>query len=177
MWKDINGKTGYKNMQGVNFLYGNLKLLNTFELSSALGDGISIWVKPVPTPDSPEVILKRMKEIKIDRIKSLFDNEASKPVIAGTDTFKGGYATIDRIDGVRRLIELKGGNQIQLYDVDDKPVTLNPAEIKVLVIALGEAYQNLYSIRQSLIVSIREALDIQAVEDIVIPWIDDTGIV
>ena len=171
MWKDIIGKTGYKNMQGNKYLYGNMKLLNSEELDAALKDGISVFVKPVPAPETLGAVLRRVKKEKTNLVNSLFETEAVKPILVNGVTFRGGYTTVDRIDGARRLAELKTGNQIQVYDIDDKPVALNPAQVKGLVITLGDNYQNLFAIKQELIVNIREAGNLQAVEDIVIPWV------
>jgi len=170
MWKDITGKTGYKNMQGGEYLYGNMKLLNPEELAVALADGLAAWIKPKPKPQSAETVLSKAKEVKINLVKTLFDIEVGKPVEVGGVRYNGGYKTVDRIEGARRLVGLKKGVQVKVYDVEDKLVILNPAQSTDLVITLGEEYENLYATRQALLVSIREALDLLAVEDVILPW-------
>ena len=172
MWKDINGKTSHKNMQGNKFLYGNLKLLTSGELTKAIADGISVWVKPAPKPETAEKILERAKTVKISQIKSLFEIESNKPVPVNGVEYKGGYDTVSRIDSARRLGILHSTNPLTLYDKNDEPISLNPRETEDVVKGLGVNYQTLYAIRQSLILSTKKALNLQGVIDVVIPWVD-----
>lgn len=65
MYKDIKGRTGYRNMQGHVYLYGDLKLLTPSELTEALSDGITPFVKPArPQPTVAQTIEKVVKDIK-----------------------------------------------------------------------------------------------------------------
>jgi len=173
MWKDINGKTGHKNMQGNEYLYGNLKLLNPEELAKALADGIVIWVKPAPKPLSVEEMLEKARNAKISLIKSLFETESLKPVTVSGVDYKGGYNTVSRIDSARRLGVLHSTNPLTLYDKDDEPISLNPKQTEDVVKGLGANYQGLYAIRQSLIRSIRKAVDLQEVVDVPVPWAEE----
>ena len=171
MWKDTTGKTGYKNMQGNKYLYGNLKLLNSEELGAALADGITEWIKTPPPPEAPWKKLERVKLAKIQSLKNLFETESLKPVNISGVEYKGGYNAVSRIDSARRLGVLSSTNPLTLYDKNDKPVLLNPKQLEDVVKGLGVNYQNLFAIRQELIVNIRESVDLQAVENIVIPWV------
>lgn len=171
MWKDKNGKTGYKNMQGNVFLYGNLKLLNSEELIKALADGISVWVKIPPPPEAPWKELERVKLSKIRLIKNLFEIESLKPIVFNGVTFKGGYNVVSRMDSARRLGILSATDPLILYDINDKPISLKPIQLENVVKRLGTSYQNLFAIKQELIVNIRESVDLKAVEDIIIPWV------
>ena len=175
MWKDIKNKTGYKNMQGNKYLYGNMKILNSDELSKALLDGISTWVKPVPKPETIEQVLAKAKKIRINLLKSLFELEVSKPVDMGGNLFTGGFESAIRIDSAKRFSELKGkSGNITVYDINNRPVSLNPLEMKTLVLLLGDTYMSLLSVKQSILVNMEQVTGLQELTDITIPW-EETG--
>lgn len=86
MYQDINGKIGYRELEGTSGnTYGNMKLLTPQEKTDALADGISEYTPPAPAPDSPEVIERRRKSnirryalgrIEEDLIGDLEDGES-----------------------------------------------------------------------------------------------------
>lgn len=71
MYKDINNKTGYRNLQGNTYLYGDLKLLNQDEKDAALADGIVEFT--VPPKAAPT--LEKQKEALNTRIKGERDRK------------------------------------------------------------------------------------------------------
>jgi hypothetical protein len=66
MYRDSNGKTGYKMLIGTSGMtYGNLKNLPSDELASALADGISEYIAPPrPEPTDAQVLAQQTAAIK-----------------------------------------------------------------------------------------------------------------
>ena len=100
-YKDTNNKTGYRNMQGNNFLYGNLKLLNVSELTAALSDGITEWTAPAPTPPTDAEQLATNKTGKKNAIESDFLVESKRYV----DASERGFVTPNVSDKVKCIID------------------------------------------------------------------------
>lgn len=62
MYIDVNGKTGYRLLQGTSGkTYGNLKLFTPEERAAALADGIQEHVAPPPAPASPDALERKRK--------------------------------------------------------------------------------------------------------------------
>jgi len=169
-YKDINNKTGYRNMQGFNYLYGNIKLLNASELTAALADGITSWTAPTPTPPSDAEVLASNKVSKKAAIEADFLIESEQPVLVDTVTWHGGYSSTTKLDSGKRLAELNGDVNVTLYDAVDAPQVLTIAEADVVIIALGGSYQTLFATKQGLLVDIDNAVDQAALDAIVNPW-------
>jgi len=169
-YQDINNKTGYKNMQGDNFLYGNLKLLTTDELTAALADGITVWTTPTPTPPTDEEQLAKNKTAKKNAIESDFLVESEKPVVVGAVTWNGGYSSTTKLDSGKRLAELNSDANVTLYDSSDAPQVLTIVEADAVIIALGGSYQTLFATKQGLMVDIDNAVDQAALDAIINPW-------
>jgi len=99
-YKDINNKTGYRNMQGHSFSYSNLKLLTAAELAAAIIDGITEWTPDAPpTPTDAENLIS-VKKSKTGEALSLFQNEIT--------SLKEGYvqSEIDSWDRQQKEAEL-----------------------------------------------------------------------
>jgi len=169
-YKDINNKTGYRHMQGNNYLYGNLKLLNGSELTNALADGITTWTPTAPTLPTEAEQLATNKISKKNTINYDFEIESEKPILVNTVTWHGGYQSTTKLDSGKRLAELNGDANVTLYDSLDAPQVLTIVEADSLIISLGTSYQTIYTQKQGLMVDIENAVDQAALDAIVNPW-------
>jgi len=62
MYQDVNGKKGYRALQGHSGkVYGNMRLLSQAEISEALADGIVDIPDPQPPAPEPEALERRRR--------------------------------------------------------------------------------------------------------------------
>tara|TARA_R110000822_G_C15338773_1_gene495889 strand:- start:13820 stop:14356 length:537 start_codon:yes stop_codon:yes gene_type:complete len=73
MYQDINKQTGFRNLQGNQFLYANLKLLSPSELDGALADGITTYTKPTPSLPTEAQQLATAQSYKGAEIQAGYD--------------------------------------------------------------------------------------------------------
>jgi len=68
MYKDVNGKKGYRALQGHSGkVYGNFKLFSPYELSVAMADGITqIPDAPAPGPSQKQLEDRRKRAIRAE---------------------------------------------------------------------------------------------------------------
>ncbi|MCK5307927.1 MAG: hypothetical protein KAJ73_04880, partial [Zetaproteobacteria bacterium] len=152
MYKDINNKTGYRNLQGNNFLYGNMKLLSTTEKTSALADGITEWIAPVKAlPTESEQLITNKSNVS-NAIKNDFELIVLEAITVATINYHGGYESSIKLDAAKRLAELAGNTTVDFYDTINVSHTLSIVNAEAVILAIGSDYQTKFAIKQGLLI-------------------------
>jgi len=176
MWKDINNKTGHKNLQGNEYLYGNMKLLDSGELSNAFADGIQIFIKPTPKPEPVGKVFKRAKRQARQEVKNRFDIENIKPVVHGGQQFNGGIESVSELHLLLVLAEMSGEIDVFIPLSNDSVRKKTLAEAKDIVIAVGNDYKDKMGIKRASIREINKTVDKAELDLTVLPWPQPKGV-
>ena len=172
MWKDTNGKTGFKNMRGVKFLYGNMKLLNPEELLAALADGIFTWTRPAPKPETEANKFKKAKKVAKNLIKSRFEAESIKPVDFGGFSFDGGVVSAIELHFLLVLSEMQAEGKVSLPLTNGAVRNRTIAEAKAIVIAVGNDYKDKMNIKRVALRDVNQTTTQGELDALVLPWTD-----
>ena len=165
MWKDINGKTGYRNMVGNDKTYGNIKLLSVEEKKAALADGIEEYVVPV------QVIAKeKLADVKARHKKQL--NEWKELLEKSGFEFQGVMYQSD-INSVQRMqVAVLSAQSALMVDepfsinwatADNSEVTLEAADMVDLMDEYLSYSQDLHQQAKELKADVDEA---ESIDDI-----------
>ena len=172
MWKDINGKTGYKGLQGRNRWYSNVKTMLIGGDSSFLDDGIVEWITPTKPEPTPEELLSKAKLQRKAHIKAEYEWFNTQPVVDGNGVgWAAGFDSSLKLDGARRLAEQVGNTEVTFYSDDNQPQLLSIAEaINVVILVAGTASQAL-GFKNGLYDDVDSSTVIEDVNLVVSPWI------
>lgn len=175
MWKDINGKTGYKGLQGNNYYYSNLRLMSKKELETARVDGIiPIIPKPTQTPPEPSKT-ELLQKAKIDRgndIRSTFTLLENAPVtdVNGV-TWQGGFLSAMKLDAALRLSENMGLTAVTFYDIDNDPHNFIKDDAVLVINTVAAKYSSGFALKQKTMNKIKNVKSLTALGKIKNPWI------
>lgn len=174
MYKGIDGKTGYKNIKGNDFTYGDMRLLSYDERQSALADGVTEYTPPArPQPTEAE-LLANAKLSKRAQIRSGYDYFNSLPVVDSNGVeWVGGFDSAIKLDAAKRLAETFGATEVTLYSYPNQPYVLSLADALAVIGLVANSYQTALATKNSLYNDVDNATDLAGVEAVVIPaeWV------
>lgn len=168
MHKDINGKTGHRNMQGNSYFYGNLKLLEPLELRAALADGITEWTAPPKSEPTEEQQLQSAKLNKDYAIRASFDWHLDQPLDLNDIGWTAGFDSAIRLDAARRLAV---DEAVTFYDADNGAHTLTLDEAAVVVNLIAASFQTALEAKNSAYTEVNLAETLEDVEAVALPYV------
>lgn len=103
--------------------------------------------------------LDELKQYKYQEIRNAFETEAVQPVTVNGVIYHGGYDSGLKLDGAKRNSVLSGLSDVVFYDVDNVGHTLTITQANDVIIAVATKYQQDFAKKQSLMTTIKNALD------------------
>ncbi len=174
MYKDVNGKTGFRGLTGVSGkTYGNLKLFSSDELVEALNDGIT---EVIPTPEAP-VNLDKLKEKRKKTINSERDQAIASGFEYAVDTVSYGMFDCDPVSVAKitgAVANLLAGSPLpdgfSWRNADNLDVPMDDVLLKGLGAAAATHVYTQHMIARQLKQAIEDATTEEEVDAVVWPW-------
>jgi hypothetical protein len=113
------------------------------------GNTIAPYVKPLPE-------VKAEKAVEMERAYGL---QASQPVVTAHGTFAGGAVSGLKINAQSDLATHIGAAQAKVWRTDHSVILLNPAQLKDVAAAVGQAEEAAYETLQNKLAAIEACAD------------------
>ena len=171
MYQDINKQTGFRNLQGNQFLYSNLKLLSPSELEAALADGITTYTKPTPSLPTEAQQLEAAQSIKGQEIQAGYDYANALPIDYMATTFQADKESQDLVVSVLSAGVVPDG--FYWLDALNNQVLMTYAELQGLSQTLLMRGQANFGTRLALKIATKSAVTVEEVNAVILPssWI------
>lgn len=111
--------------------------------------------------------LKEAKEAKRNTIRNEFITEAELPVEVNLIKYHGGFESASKLDAAKRMVEASGGTEVIFFDINNIGHTLSLIDAQIVILTIGNDYQNKFSIKQAKMVQVENATTIEELETIV----------
>ncbi len=111
-------------------------------------------------------VLEEEKDSKKKEIRQYFISACSNSVSTEKGEFNGGRSSSMAIFDAATLAEYLGEEEVMITDVNNQKISCSIDEARLIALAIGVAYRNLFYKKQNLMVAIDAASSVSEIENI-----------